>query len=209
MKKLGSVILVVSIPPLFSVILPKLSETSLATLAAGLKGVASKLISPELDVLAKDEIVLESFVTNCGSVNLVRCVVPLSVVIWFDPLMSAASVVIPDDVEVDAVGELGLVIKDVSLDPSEANMFIELNPADLVVDGVIFIDVAVTPVAVDGSNLGVVTERRLELKLLFGIPLETALVTVVVRKPNIVGKGLKTDGVVLVVLMVDSDEKSV
>ena len=53
MKKLGSVILVVSLP-VFSVILPKVSETSLATLAAGLKGVASKLISPELDVLAKE-----------------------------------------------------------------------------------------------------------------------------------------------------------
>ena len=57
MKKLGSVILVVSLP-VFSVILPKVSETSLATLAAGLKGVASKLISPELDVLAKEEIVM-------------------------------------------------------------------------------------------------------------------------------------------------------
>ena len=202
MKKLGSVILVVSIPPLFSVILPKLSETSLATLAAGLKGVASKLISPELDVLAKEEIVLESFVINCGSVNLVRCVVPLSVVIWFDPLMSAASVVIPDIVKVDVAVELGLV----SLDPSEANMFIEFNPADLVVDVGVG---AVTPVTVDSSNLGVVTERRLELKLLFGIPLETALVTVVVRKPNIVGKGLKIDGVVLVVLLLDSDEKGV
>ena len=57
MKKLGSVFLVVSLP-VFSVILPKVSETSLATLAAGLKGVASKLISPELDVLAKEEIVM-------------------------------------------------------------------------------------------------------------------------------------------------------
>ena len=64
-KKLGSVILVVSLAPLFSVILPKLSETSLATLAAGLKGVASKLISPELDVLAKEEIA-----TNEGRVTL-------------------------------------------------------------------------------------------------------------------------------------------
>ena len=110
-------------------------------------------------------LVLESFATNCGSVNLVRCVVPLSVVIcFFDPLMSAASVVIPDDVEADVAVEL------VSLDPSEANMLIELNPADLVVDvvvGVVVVDVAVTPVSVDGSNLGVVKERRLELKLLF------------------------------------------
>ena len=115
-------------------------------------------------------LVLESFATNCGSVNLVRCVVSLSVVIWFDPLVSAASVVIPDDVEADVAVELGLLIKDVSLDPSEANMFIELNPADLVVDvvvGVVVVDVAVTPVSVDGSNLGVVKERRLELKLLF------------------------------------------
>ena len=54
MKKLGSVILVVSLA-VFSLIPPKLSETSLA---AGLKGVASKLISPELDVLAKEEIVM-------------------------------------------------------------------------------------------------------------------------------------------------------
>ena len=63
MKKLGNVTLVVSLP-VFSPIPPKLSETSLA---AGLKGVASKLISPELDpLLPKEEIA-----TNEGRVTLV------------------------------------------------------------------------------------------------------------------------------------------
>ena len=238
MKKLGSVILVVSLPVL-SVILPKVSETSLATLAAGLKGVASKLIPPELDVLAKEEIVtnegrvtlvvsgtdpllcsivstgmdtrvkvsepslvknvvkldgetkevpseleilvIESSVINCGSVNPVFSVVPLSVVIWVDSLISPASVVIPVDVGVDGV--------------------VGFNPPELVVD-IAAVDVTLSPVSVDASNLGVVTERRLELKLLFGIPLETDLATVVVRKPNIVGIGLMMDDVVLVVSFV-------
>ena len=63
MKKLGNVTLVVSLP-VFSPIPPKLSETSLA---AGLKGVASKLISPELDpLLPKEEIA-----TNEGRVTFV------------------------------------------------------------------------------------------------------------------------------------------
>ena len=123
--------------------------------------------------------------SNCGSVNLVFCVVPLSVVIWLDPVVSPASVVIPGCAEVDGA--------------------VELNPIDLVVVDIVGVDVTPSPVSVDGSNLGVVTERILEVKLLFGIPLETALVTVVVRKPNIVGM----DDVVLVVLLVDSDEENV
>ena len=43
----------------------------------------------------------------------------------------------------------------------------------------------------------------------FGIPLETVLLTVVVRKPNKVGLGLKMGDIVLVVLLIDSDEENV
>ena len=124
--------------------------------------------------------------SNCGSVNLVFCVVPLSVVTWLDPLVSPASVVIPGCAEVDGA--------------------VELNPVDLVVVDFVGVDVTPSPVSVDGSNLGVVTEIILEVKLLFGIPLETTLVTVVVRKPNIVGIGLMIDDVVLIVSLVVSDE---
>ena len=82
MKKLGNVILVVS-PPVFSVILPPgVWETSLPTLTTGLRAVATKLISPEFDELAKDEEVLGgrvdplfnstvSTVTKRGKVTLV------------------------------------------------------------------------------------------------------------------------------------------
>ena len=82
MKKLGNVILVVS-PPVFSVILlPGVSETSLPTLTTGLRAVATKLISPEFDELAKDEEVMGgrvdplfnstvSTVTKRGKVTLV------------------------------------------------------------------------------------------------------------------------------------------
>ena len=82
MKKLGNVILVVS-PPVFSVILPPgVWETSLPTLTTGLRAVATKLISPEFDELAKDEEVMGgrvdplfnstvSTVTKRGKVTLV------------------------------------------------------------------------------------------------------------------------------------------
>ena len=82
MKKLGNVIRVVS-PPVFSVILPPgVSETSLPTLTTGLRAVATKLISPEFDELAKDEEVMGgrvdplfnstvSTVTKRGKVTLV------------------------------------------------------------------------------------------------------------------------------------------
>ena len=82
MKKLGNVILVVS-PPVFSVILPPgVWETSLPTLTTGLRAVATKLISPEFDELAKDEEVMGgrvdplfnstvSTVTKRGKVTLI------------------------------------------------------------------------------------------------------------------------------------------
>ena len=82
MKKLGNVIRVVS-PPVFSVILPPgVWETSLPTLTTGLRAVATKLISPEFDELAKDEEVMGgrvdplfnstvSTVTKRGKVTLV------------------------------------------------------------------------------------------------------------------------------------------
>ena len=86
MKKLGSVILVVSLA-VFSLIPPKLSETSLA---AGLKGVASKLISPELEeeiatngvslVVSLTDPLLCSIVStgNPGKVTLVVALVKVS-----------------------------------------------------------------------------------------------------------------------------------
>ena len=73
----------------------------------------------------------ESLMSNCGSVNIVFCVVPLSAVVSLDPLLvSPASVVIPGCAEVGGAAEL--------------------DPVDLVVVDIVGVDV--TPVSVDGSN---------------------------------------------------------
>ena len=282
MKKLGNVILVVS-PPVFSVILPPgVWETSLPTLTTGLRAVATKLISPEFDELAKDEevmggrvdplfnstvstvtkrgkvtlvsvsvdnsetspdgtddrlsstlgaLVRESlsnnfgsvnlvavvvlfavviwfvvtvvamvvvvlmlvegarvsvFVVsvvvfekrNCGSVNLVSWTISLSVVFWIDPPILALSVVVPDRLKEEVVAEVSPSDRVLSLDPSEADLFIEFGAAFVRVvlrkPGIVWID-------------------------------ETAVVVVVVRKPNIVGKGLKITVVVLLGSLVESD----
>ena len=73
----------------------------------------------------------------------------------------------------------------------------------------VMVMVIVVVLAVVAVNVaGVISAITVDTEV-FGISLETVLLTVVVRKPNKVGLGLKMGDIVLVVLLVDSDEENV